>query len=108
MYCPGALWTAAHHKIPLLTVMHNNRAYNQEVMLVQRMAGEHKRAIDRCGIGTTLTEPNIDYAKMAQSMGVEAEGPVTEAKNLAPAIARGVAAARRGEPYLIDVVTQGR
>ena len=35
MYCPGALWTAAHHRVPLLTIMHNNRSYNQEVMLVR-------------------------------------------------------------------------
>jgi thiamine pyrophosphate-dependent acetolactate synthase large subunit-like protein len=108
MYCPGALWTAAHHKVPLLTVMHNNRAYNQEVMLVGRMASEHNRPVDRCGIGTTLTEPNIQYAKLAQGMGVEGEGPITDPKDLAPAIARGIAAAKRGEPYLIDVVTQGR
>ncbi len=32
----GALWTAAHHKIPLLLIIHNNRAYHAEVMLVQR------------------------------------------------------------------------
>jgi thiamine pyrophosphate-dependent acetolactate synthase large subunit-like protein len=108
MYCPGALWTAAHHKVPLLTVMHNNRSYNQEVMLVGRMASEHNRPVDRCGIGTTLTEPNIQYAKLAQGMGVEGEGPITDPKDLAPAIARGIAAAKRGEPYLIDVVTQGR
>ncbi|PWU03641.1 MAG: thiamine pyrophosphate-binding protein [Terriglobia bacterium] len=108
MYCPGAMWTAAHHKIPLLTVMHNNRSYNQEVMLVGRMASEHNRPVDRCTIGTTLTEPNIDYAKMAQAMGVEGEGPISDPKNLAPAIARGIAAVKRGEPYLIDVVTQGR
>ena len=25
-YCPGALWTATHHRLPLLTIMHNNRA----------------------------------------------------------------------------------
>src|SRR3712207_8059340 len=31
MYAPGILWTAAHHRIPLLSVMHNNRAYHQEV-----------------------------------------------------------------------------
>ena len=37
MYAPGALWTAAHHRIPLLSVMHNNRAYHMEVMHVQRM-----------------------------------------------------------------------
>ena len=37
MYAPGVLWTSAHHRIPLLSVMHNNRAYHQEVMHVQRM-----------------------------------------------------------------------
>jgi acetolactate synthase I/II/III large subunit len=108
MYCPGALWTAAHHKAPLLTVMHNNRAYNQEVMLVSRMAGEHQRSIERCTIGTTLTAPNIDYAKIAQGMGVDGEGPITDRKDLASAIRRGIAAVKRGEPYMIDVVTQGR
>ena len=77
-------------------------------MLVGRMASEHKRAVDRCTIGTTLTDPNIDYAKMAQGMGVQGEGPITDPKAVGPAIARGVAAAKRGEPYLIDVVTQGR
>jgi len=41
MYAPGVLWTAAHHKIPLLSVMHNNRAYHQEVMHIQRMAVRH-------------------------------------------------------------------
>jgi len=30
------LWTAAHHKIPLLTSMHNNRGYHQEVMRVKK------------------------------------------------------------------------
>ena len=54
MYATGVLWTAAHHKIPLLTVMHNNRAYHQEVMHIQRMADRHERGITHAGIGTTL------------------------------------------------------
>src|SRR5207237_6341442 len=29
MYTLGTLWTAAHHRIPILYVMHNNRAYPQ-------------------------------------------------------------------------------
>ena len=37
MYAPGVLWTAAHHKIPILTVMHNNRSYHEETMHLQRM-----------------------------------------------------------------------
>jgi thiamine pyrophosphate-dependent acetolactate synthase large subunit-like protein len=32
LYAPGVWWTAAHHQIPLLSVMHNNRAYHQEIM----------------------------------------------------------------------------
>ncbi|MDQ6882515.1 MAG: thiamine pyrophosphate-binding protein, partial [Pseudomonadota bacterium] len=47
MYGPGVLWTAAHHKIPLLMVMHNNRGYYQEVMHLQRMAALHGRRPDR-------------------------------------------------------------
>jgi thiamine pyrophosphate-dependent acetolactate synthase large subunit-like protein len=108
MYAPGVLWTAAHHRIPLLSVMHNNRAYHQEVMHLQRMAGRHNRGIDRAYIGTTIEDPNIDYAKMAQSMGLHAEGPITDPKDIAPALRRAIAAVKRGEPALVDVVTQPR
>jgi len=108
MYAPAVLWTAAHHKIPLLSVMHNNRAYHQELMHVQRMANRHNRGIDRAVIGTTLEDPNIDYAKIAQGLGVHAEGPITDPKDLGPALKRAVEIVRRGEPALVDVVTQPR
>ncbi len=58
-------------------VMHNNRAYHQEVMHLQKMAGLHNRRMDTAAIGTTIDNPNIDFAKLAQSMGVWAEGPIT-------------------------------
>jgi acetolactate synthase I/II/III large subunit len=108
MYAPGVWWTAAHHQIPLLAVMHNNRAYHQEVMHIQRMAGRHNRGITRAAIGTTLESPNIDYAKIAQGMGVHAEGPITDPRDLGPAIKRAVEIVKRGEPALVDVVTQPR
>jgi acetolactate synthase I/II/III large subunit len=108
MMAPGTLWTAAHHKIPMLTLMHNNRAYHMEIMQLQRMANQHNRGIETCGIGTTITDPNIDYAQMARSMGVEAEGPISDPAALGPAIRRGIAAVKRGNPYLIDVITQPR
>ena len=98
MYAPGVLWTAAHHRIPLLTVMHNNRAYHQEVMHVQRMANRHNRGITRASIGTTIDNPNIDYAKMAHSMGVHAEGPITDPKDLGPAIRKALAAVKAASP----------
>lgn len=74
MYAPGVLWTAAHHRIPLLSVMHNNRAYHQEVMHIQRMADRRNRGITRASIGTTLQDPPIDYAKVAQGMGLVCRG----------------------------------
>lgn len=107
-YAPGVLWTAAHHEIPLLTLMHNNRGYHQEVMFVQQVASERNRGIDRAHIGTTLRDPNIDYAKLAQAYGMAGEGPIADPKDLAPAIARGLERVKRGEPALIDVVTQPR
>jgi thiamine pyrophosphate-dependent acetolactate synthase large subunit-like protein len=108
MYANGILWTSAHHHIPLLSVMHNNRAYHQELMHLQRMANRHNRGIDRATIGGTITDPNIDYAKLAQAMGVHGEGPITDPKDLGPAIKRALDVVKRGEPALVDVVTQGR
>jgi thiamine pyrophosphate-dependent acetolactate synthase large subunit-like protein len=108
LYAPGVWWTAAHHRIPLLAVMHNNRAYHQELMHVQRMANRHNRGITRAHIGTTIEDPNVDFAKIAQGMGVHAQGPITNPNDLAPAIARALEVVKRGEPSLIDVVTQPR
>lgn len=107
-YAPAVLWTAAHHRIPLLTVMHNNRAYHQEVMFMQRMSGWHNRGADRARIGTTLTDPAIDYAKMAQSFGVHGEGPISDPRDLRAALQRGIEHVKKGEPALIDVLTQPR
>ena len=108
LFAPAVLWTAAHHRIPLLSVMHNNRAYHEELMHVQRMANRHNRGIDRAGIGTTFEDPAMDYTKIAQGFGVYAEGPISEPSELAPAIARALAVVKSGHPALLDVVTQPR
>jgi thiamine pyrophosphate-dependent acetolactate synthase large subunit-like protein len=108
MYNPGVLWTAAHHKIPILNVMHNNRAYHAEVMYLRRAANLHGHPLPENGIGVTLTNPNLDFAKIAQGMGVYAEGPITDPKALGPALKRAVAVVKQGLPALLDVVTQPR
>ncbi len=107
-YQPGVLWSAVHHKLPLLTVMHNNRAWHQELMFLEYMAGVRGRGTDRAHIGTTLRDPFIDYAKMASAYGMASEGPISDPRELAAALARGIASVKRGEPYLIDVLTQPR
>ena len=108
MYGPGALWTAAHHQIPLLIVMNNNRAYHEEVMHLQRMSSRRNRGVDRVGVGTTLDQPAIDFAKLAQGLGVYAQGPVSTPADLGPAIKRAIEVVKRGEPALVDVVMQPR
>ena len=108
MYAPGVIWTAAHHRIPLLSVMNNNRAYHMELMHVQRMCNARNRSVDRGAIGSQIIDPNIDYAKMAASMGVYAEGPIDNPADLGPALRRAIAVVKRGEPALVDVVTQVR
>jgi thiamine pyrophosphate-dependent acetolactate synthase large subunit-like protein len=108
MYSPGVLWTAAYHKIPLLFVMHNNRAYHQEVMHLQRMASVHKRPTTKAWIGNVIDNPAIDYAKLAQAQGVWAEGPIEDPSKLGAALKRAVAVVKSGQPALLDVVCQGR
>ena len=110
MYAPGALWTAAHHRIPLLLVMHNNRAYHQEVMHIQRMSNRRQRGVTTAtdGVGTKIEDPNIDYATLARSMGLYGEGPISNPNDLGPALRRAVERVEQGEPALVDVVTQPR
>jgi acetolactate synthase-1/2/3 large subunit len=108
MCCPSSLWTAAHEKIPILYIVHNNRAWHQEIMGLQVIANRMQRGVDRTHIGTTIRDPYIDYAKMAESMGVFGQGPITDPKDLGPAIKKAVDHVKRGEPALIDVVAQGR
>ena len=88
--------------------MHNNRAYHQEYMGLQKMANRHGRGVDTAHIGTTMHDPFIDYATVAKGMGVYAEGPITDPKDLGPALKRAIAVVKRGEPALLDVVTDPR
>jgi thiamine pyrophosphate-dependent acetolactate synthase large subunit-like protein len=108
MYAPGILWTAAHHRVPILFVMYNNRAYHQELMHLQRMAAVHDRRMDQAQVGTGIYDPYLDFAKIAQGMGVWSEGPIANPADLAPALQRAVAMVKSGAPALVDVVTQPR
>jgi len=107
-YAPGVLWTAAHHKIPLLSVMHNNRGYHQERMFLQDMASRAGRGIENTHIGVALNEPNINYAMLAKAYGMYSSGPIENPKDLGPAIKAALEVVKKGEPALVDVVTQAR
>ncbi|KWV56329.1 hypothetical protein AS156_04665 [Bradyrhizobium macuxiense] len=108
MFTPSTLWTAAHHRIPLLYIVHNNRSYHQEYMYLQAMAARHSRGITRADIGTTISDPFVDYATLARGFGVYGEGPITDPDKLAPALKRAVAVVKSGHPALLDVVMDQR
>jgi len=112
MYAPGALWTAARHQIPLIAVIHDNRGYHQEVMHVQRLSNRRNRVAnngkDFGPIGTRIENPNIDYAMLAKSMGVQAFGPITDPKDLGPTLKKAVQVAKAGEPVVVDPIMQPR
>jgi thiamine pyrophosphate-dependent acetolactate synthase large subunit-like protein len=112
MYAPGVLWTAARHKIPLLAAMHNNRGYHQEVMHVQRLSNFRNRVASLGGdmgpIGTSIQNPDIEYHKLAESMGWWAKGPITDPDKLGAVIKEAVAVVKSGQPALVNVWTQPR
>jgi thiamine pyrophosphate-dependent acetolactate synthase large subunit-like protein len=72
------------------------------------MANRHQRGITNAGIGTTIEDPNIDYATVARGLGVHGEGPISDPKDLAPALKRAIERVEHGEVALVDVVTQPR
>src|SRR5262245_16545239 len=112
MYAPGVLWTAARHNIPQLAVMFNNRGYHQEVMHVQRLSNFLNRVAnlgnDMGPIGTSIQNPDIEYHKLAESMGWWAKGPIKDPAQLGPALKEAVAVVKSGQPALLNVWTQPR
>jgi thiamine pyrophosphate-dependent acetolactate synthase large subunit-like protein len=110
MFTSSALWTAAHHNIPLLAIVHNNRGYHQEVMHVQRISSWRGRGMNNGNwrIGTTIEDPFVDYASLARSLGVEGIGPIDNPNDLAASYRRAMDIVKSGQPVVMDIVTQPR
>lgn len=109
LYGPLAFWTAAHHNVPLLSIMHNNGGYHQEFMHLQKMASRRRRGISSTAkIGNAFIDPPIDYAAMAGSMGVWSSGPINDPADFGPALKKAIEVVDSGEPALIDVICQPR
>ncbi|WP_407158766.1 thiamine pyrophosphate-binding protein [Bradyrhizobium sp. STM 3557] len=66
MYSIQALWTAAHHKLPLSIVIVNNGGYR---IIKQRLLSFHG---DDNYIGMDFADPPVDFGGMARSLGLEA------------------------------------
>ncbi|MDX1376435.1 MAG: thiamine pyrophosphate-binding protein [Burkholderiales bacterium] len=94
LYGIQALWTVAHHRLPVTYVIANNRSYR---ILKERLVSF--RGSDRF-VGMDLRDPEIDYAGLARSMGLAARR-VTDPADVAPALREAVAS---GAPQLVEVM----
>jgi acetolactate synthase-1/2/3 large subunit len=108
MYDAGAMWVVAKHRIPMLVVMYNNRAYYNDWEHQIRMAKLRGTPLERAHIGMDLCDPAPDFAAMARSMGWYAEGPIEKPGDLAAALQRAIAKVKAGQPALLDTITQKR
>lgn len=98
MYGIQALWSAAHHKLNVTTVICNNAQYQ----ILKAGAAGLGLPEARAGnfVGMDLTEPEIDMVALAQALGVHAER-VHEPDELAEKVAASLAAS--DAPRLFDV-----
>ncbi|HEY3056367.1 MAG TPA: thiamine pyrophosphate-binding protein [Thermoanaerobaculia bacterium] len=95
-----ALWSMSRYDVPVITVVCNNRSYdeprNNMFMKLGRLQQQNKDMI--CYLGS----PDIEYSDIAHAFGIRAER-VNDPSELAPAIKRAIAVTREGRPYLLDV-----
>ena len=108
LFTVSGLWTAAHHKIPLLIVVCSNRSYYNDEEHQERMAKARGRPVENKNIGIRIEDPAVDFAAMARSYGIWSAAPVTEAKALSKALRDALKVVKEGQPALVDVVCQMR
>jgi len=97
MYSIQALWTAAHHKLPLNVVIANNGGYR---IIKQRLLAFHG---DDHYVGMDFVDPPVDFSGLARSLGLEAIR-IGDPKELKPKLSD---AFKRPGAKLIEVMVDG-
>jgi thiamine pyrophosphate-dependent acetolactate synthase large subunit-like protein len=97
-----ALWTAVHHRIPVLVIVANNSSYFVDEEHQRTVSRQRKRSLDNAWIGQRLEDPMIDLAAMARAQGCTADR-VERRSELTQAMERGIAAVDAGKCHVIDV-----
>jgi acetolactate synthase-1/2/3 large subunit len=108
LFTVSALWTAVHHKIPLLIVVCSNRSYFNDEEHQERIAIVRNRPVENKTIGIRIEDPNVDFGAMARTYGCWGAGPITEPKDLVKTLREAVKVVKEGKPALVDVVCQMR
>jgi thiamine pyrophosphate-dependent acetolactate synthase large subunit-like protein len=101
----GALWTAAHYKVPALVVVNDNSSFYNDEPHQAEVARHRGRPDVNSWIGMRITDPPVDIAALARSYGCWASDTVTDPDDLAPALAAGRRRALDGEVAVVHVRT---
>ena len=103
-FCMGvtAIWTAVHHRIPLLILINNNRSYYNDELHQETVAKTRGREVKNRWIGLRMENPAPDIAKLAEAQGAVGIGPVTNVADAKTAIRKGVAVLKWGGVCVID------
>lgn len=105
LYLPSTLWTAAHDRLPVLTIVNDNRSYGNSEKHGAHIARERGRSVESSWVGTRLSEPATDFATLARGFGIYSEGPIEDPADLLPALERAAAVVGKDRrPALVDVV----
>jgi benzoylformate decarboxylase/acetolactate synthase-1/2/3 large subunit len=109
LYAPSAFWTAAQQRLPLLTVVSNNRSYGRDRTHQTVIAEQRGRPVENAAVGIDIEDPAIDIGALAASQGVECLGRVEAVEDLAPTLARAARVVRtERRPVIVDVVVERR
>ncbi|MDQ2715142.1 MAG: acetolactate synthase large subunit [Chloroflexota bacterium] len=106
MYAIQALWSTAHYKLPILTIICNNGSYDiikLEILRLQATLAREERTALNAVAG--FDEPRIDFAHLAQGLGVHSWS-VREMADIEPAVKAALETCSSGSPALIDVHIQ--
>ena len=101
MYSITALWTAAHHQIPVAFVMLSNRAYR--ILKLNMVDYLGPAASGREFVAMDLVDPDLRFDRLAEAMGVPSKR-VERLEDLAPALSQAIG--HQGGPFLVDVVIE--
>ena len=101
LYTIQALWTAAHHRVPVTWVIANNQSYRILKLNMLEYLGEG--AAGRQFVAMDLTDPPLDFSRIAASFGVKGVR-VEHPDEIGDAVREAQAAQ---EPRLIDIVIDG-
>jgi thiamine pyrophosphate-dependent acetolactate synthase large subunit-like protein len=98
----NALWSAVHHKIPMLVILNNNRSYFNDELHQETVANARNRDKANRWVGQRMSDPDVDFATLVKGYGCIGIGPIKTVGEVAAAIEEGVAALRAGKVCVID------